>query len=59
MDGLDGSESEYGFDGTRNAMLSRGTKRGGAATRGSWEPRCLKSGRVGRGRGAAAARLKR
>jgi hypothetical protein len=47
MDDLDGSESEYGFDGTRNVMLSRVIARGGGASRGSWEPRCLKSGRIG------------
>jgi len=59
MDGLDGSESAYGFDGTRNVRLSRGIAIGGAASRGPWKPVCLTNGRVGWDGEAAAARLRR
>jgi hypothetical protein len=41
---LDGSEPEYGFDWTRNELLSRGIAGRGAASTGSRNPGGLKSG---------------
>lgn len=53
---LDGSEPEYGFDWTRNELVSRGMAGRGAASLGSRNPEGrLKSGRSGAGWGRVAA----
>jgi len=49
-----GSATVYGFDGTRNELVSRGIAGRGATKCGSWNPGGLKRGRAGWLRGRAA-----